>query len=110
MTTYVYPKVHTGLDVNAGRSNMGKDVTVSAICNNLLFSICCKFVLAFFLKFGFYLEGRPQKERLKNIFSSLKIKCVRVIRKLISSLRSSLLLFSPELSLLALSVHPLSFT
>jgi hypothetical protein len=80
-----------------------------AFCNNHLFSICCKFGLAFFLKISFYLEGRPQKEGWR-ISSPAKNICVNMVREIISSLRSSLLPFSLELSLLALSVHPLSFT
>ncbi len=55
---------------------------VNAFYNNPFFSICCKFVLAFFLKIGFHLKGRPQKERLKNLFSSLKNVCVHVKRNL----------------------------
>ena len=51
-----------------------------AFSNNPLFPICCNFGLAFFLEIGFYLEGRPQKERLKNLFSSLK-KSVCVLKE-----------------------------
>jgi hypothetical protein len=53
---------------------------------------------------SFNYKGRPQKERLKNFFSSLKNVCVHV-KKTISFLRSSLLPFLMELSLLALSNH-----
>jgi len=62
-----------------------------------------------FLTISFYLEGRPQKEGWR-ISSPAKNICVNMVREIISSLRSSLLPFSLELSLLALSVHPLSFT